>query len=111
MKNQLLPAAARSPLEAIASLTLRMLRASDEADWSLVSTLNSARDVLLINLPSDCFSDNNKLVREILENALAATRELAGRAQQARDADAETLQTIRRQHRGAAHYLTHAGAD
>ena len=111
MNNQLLPDVACVPLEEIASLTSRMLGASEEWDWSLVNTLNTARNILLINLPSDCFQKNKTLALEILENALAATRELAARAQQARDTDVEMLQSIRRQHRGAAHYLAHAGTD
>lgn len=97
-------------LQQVAALTARMLEASEQEDWNLVSDLEAQRFDLLSRLPPACFATDQATVQAILRDALASTQRITDRIRRAQAAEREILQTIRHGSRGALSYLAVAAS-
>ena len=94
-------------LQQVAALTARMLDASEQHDWALVSELEAARSSVLHGLPPAAFTPGQQAV---LRDALAATHLITDRIRGFQATERNALDAIRQGSRGALSYLNVATA-
>ena len=96
-------------LDAVRNMTAAMLEAADNGRWTEVQRIDEARSRVLHALPAATFESADDAVRDLLKDALAATRLIESRIARERDRLATELQGSKRRRSAARIYATAAG--
>ncbi|MGE3391231.1 MAG: hypothetical protein AB7O21_14595 [Gammaproteobacteria bacterium] len=97
-------------LRQVEALTACMLEASAQADWALVGELDSRRAALLLGLPAQVAASDRARVAQVLQSALAATRQITAAIRAAQAAERASADAFRHGSRAALTYLNIAAA-
>jgi len=93
-----------SKLTAVREMTAAMRTAAAESRWREVQRIDDARAKLLRSIPAGDFTRDDQDTREILKDALAATREVEHLIAAARDEVASQLKEVHQRHSVARAY-------
>ena len=97
-------------LNLIREMTAAMLLAAKNARWKEVQRIDNARAKLLRKVPAEFFAADDGAVREILQDALSATRTIEQQAQAERELHGSALKNLNHCKNSAKAYGTYAQA-
>jgi len=97
-------------LQAIREMTTAMLVAAEKSRWTEVHRIDNARLKLLRTVPAELFSAHDVAVRQLLQEALSATRLIEQKTSDERDRHRNELKHINQRQSAAKAYDFYAAA-
>ena len=95
-------------LQAIREMTAAMLVAAQNSRWTEVHRIDNARLKLLRTVPAELFAAHDEAVRELLQEALSATRLIERKTTEERDRHHDELKHINQRQSAAKAYDSYA---